>query len=30
MGIQTPVDFEIIDLVEGMPTYTTLVGCPWG
>jgi hypothetical protein len=30
MGIQTQVNFEVIDLVEGMPTYTTLVGRPWG
>jgi hypothetical protein len=30
MGIPTQVDFEVIDLVEGMPTYTTLVGRPWG
>jgi hypothetical protein len=30
MGIPTPVDFEGIDLVEGMPTYPTLVSWPWG
>jgi hypothetical protein len=30
MGIPTSVDFEVIDLVEGMPTYATLVGRPWG
>jgi hypothetical protein len=30
MGILTQVDFEVIDLVEGMPTYATLVGRPWG
>jgi hypothetical protein len=26
MGIPTQVDFEVIDLVEGMPSYATLVG----
>jgi hypothetical protein len=30
MGIPTPVDFEVIDLVEGMSTYVTLVIWPWG
>jgi hypothetical protein len=30
MGISTSVDFELIDLVNGMPTYPTLVGRPWG
>jgi len=30
MGILTQVDFEVIDLVEGIPTYVTLVGWPWG
>jgi hypothetical protein len=30
MGIPTSVDFEVINLVEGMPTYATLVGRPWG
>jgi len=30
MGIPTQVDFEVIDLVKGMPTYETLVSQPWG
>jgi hypothetical protein len=30
MGIQTQVDFEVIDLVEGMSSYATLVIRPWG
>jgi hypothetical protein len=30
MGILTSVDFEVIDLVEGIPAYPTLVGRPWG
>jgi hypothetical protein len=30
MGIPTYVDFEVIDLVEGMSAYATLVGWPWG
>jgi hypothetical protein len=30
MGIPTSVDFEVIDLVEGMPTYAALVSRPWG
>jgi hypothetical protein len=30
MGILTLVDFEVINLVEGILAYTTLVGQPWG
>jgi hypothetical protein len=30
MGIPTPIDFEVIDLVEGIPSYETLFGHPWG
>jgi len=30
MGIPTSVNFEVIDLVEEKPVYTTLVGRPWG
>ena len=30
MGILTSVAFKVINLVEGMPTYATLVGHPWG
>jgi hypothetical protein len=30
MGIPTQVDFEVIDILKGMPTYAALVGCPWG
>jgi hypothetical protein len=30
MGIPTSIDFEVIDLVEGMPAYPTLIDRPWG
>jgi hypothetical protein len=30
MGILTSVEFEVIDLVEGILAYETLVGWPWG
>jgi hypothetical protein len=30
MGIPTRVDFEVINLVEGIPAYPALVGRPWG
>jgi hypothetical protein len=30
MGILTLIDFKVIDLVEGMPTYVALVNQPWG
>ena len=30
MGIPTSVDFKVINLVEGIPTYAALVGRPWG
>jgi hypothetical protein len=30
MGIPTRVDFEVINLVKSIPTYSTLVGRPWG
>ena len=29
-GVSTSVDFEVINLVKGMPTYATLVDWPWG
>jgi hypothetical protein len=30
MGILTLVEFEVIDLVEGIPVYAALVNQPWG
>jgi hypothetical protein len=30
MGIPTRVDFEVINLVEGIPAYPALVRRPWG
>jgi hypothetical protein len=30
MGIPTRVNFEVINLVEGIPAYPALVGRPWG
>jgi hypothetical protein len=30
MGIPTQVDFDVINLVKGMPTYAALVDRPWG
>jgi hypothetical protein len=30
MGILTLVDFEVINLVDGMPSYAALVVRPWG
>jgi hypothetical protein len=30
MGIPTRVNFEVINLVEGIPSYPMLVGRPWG
>ena len=30
MGIPTLVDYEVINLFEGMPTYEALVGQPCG
>jgi hypothetical protein len=30
MGIPMMVDFEMIYLVKGNPSYPTLVGRPWG
>ena len=30
MGIPNSFDFEVIGLVEGIPTYANLVGRPWG
>jgi hypothetical protein len=29
-GIPTSTDFEVIDLVEGMSAYATLISRPWG
>jgi hypothetical protein len=29
-GIPMMVEFEMIDLVKGFPSYPTLVGIPWG
>lgn len=30
MGIPTFFDFEVIDVVEGIPTYPAMVRWPWG
>jgi len=30
MVIPKSIDFEVIDLDEGIPSYETLVGHPWG
>jgi hypothetical protein len=30
MGIPTRVNFEVINLVKGIPAYPALVGRPWG
>jgi hypothetical protein len=30
MGIPISVDFKVIFLVEGMPSYATIFSHPWG